>query len=286
MKENVKPYILLLPVLIILCSIFVTGLVIGLAQSLGYFPVIGLKDITFKYYIDVFSDSEFLSSLKFSLYISIVSSFIAVILGVLLSYLILQSKNRNYITKILYKLPIIIPHSIAALLIYNLLSNSGIISRFAFKIGLIQNISDFPSLVFDKNGIGIITSYIWKEVPFIAMVVYTVLSNISDRLSEAALNLGANKRQVFFNVLLPLSMPSILSSFLIVFAFSFGAFEVPYLLGATSTKTLAVKAYLEYTSLDLCNRPYTMVINMILTFISLIFVILYSKLFNGVSKYK
>jgi len=81
-------------------------------------------------------------------------------------------------------------------------------------------------------------------------------------------------------------MPLVASSFIIIFAFSFGAFEVPYLLGPTSPKTLPVKAYIEYTNPDLTHRPYTMVINMILTFYSLILVWLYSKTFKLISKYK
>lgn len=88
------------------------------------------------------------------------------------------------------------------------------------------------------------------------------------------------------NVIFPLIMPLVASSFIIIFAFSFGAFEVPYLLGPTSPKILPVKAYIEYTNPDLTHRPYTMVINMILTFYSLILVWLYSKTFKLISKYK
>lgn len=285
MKHKLKPYILLIPVIIIIIGIFLSGLVIAFTQSMGYFPLIGLKNITFKYYVEVLTDKGFLESLKFSLYISFFSSVIATILGVLLSYSILKSKSKKGIETVLYKIPVIVPHTVAALLIYNLLSQSGILSRVLFNLGMIDELN-FPSLIFDKNGIGIIITYIWKEVPFIAMVVYTVLSNINNKLSEVALNLGANNRQVFFHVLLPLIMPSILSTFIIIFAFSFGAFEVPFLLGPTTPKTLPVKAYIEYTNPNLINRPYSMVINMILTFFSIFMIWIYNKTFRYIAKYK
>ena len=51
----------------------------------------------------------------------------------------------------------------------------------------------------------------------------------------------------------------------IIFAFSFGAYEVPFLLGPTTPNALPVKAYIEYSSPELFNRPYAMVINCILT---------------------
>ncbi len=79
------------------------------------------------------------------------------------------------------------------------------------------------------------------------------------------------EHKLFFNVIFPILMPSILSSFIIIFAFSFGAFEVPYLLGPTTPKSLPVKAYIEYSNPDLTNRPYAMVINTILIVISTFF---------------
>lgn len=271
--------------MIIIVGIFVSGLVMGFVQSLGHFKVVGLYDFTFKYYKEVLTDSGFLESLKFTFYISLTSSVIAVVFGVLLAYSIFLSKHKYGIEEILYKLPIIVPHTVAVLLTFNIFSQSGIISRLLNYFGVISDQSSFPSLLFDRNGIGIILTYLWKEIPFIAMVVYAVLSNISNKLSDVALNLGANKRQVFRYVLLPLIMPSILSTFIIIFAFSFGAFEVPFLLGSTTPKTLPVKAYVEYTNPDLTNRPYTMVINMILTFFSLIMIWLYSKTFKIIKKY-
>lgn len=269
----------------IILGIFTSGLIMGFAQSLGHFPAIGLRGLTLNYYKEVLLAKDFLSSLRFSLYISIVSSVFSVVLGVLLAYSIMQSKHKKGIEEALYKLPIIVPHTVAVLLVYNILAQSGILPRLLYAIGLISDQSQFPTLLFDRRGTGIIISYLWKEIPFIAMVVYTILGSINEKLSQVALNLGANKRQVFFHVLLPLIMPSIISSFIIVFAFSFGAFEVPYLLGPTTPKALPVKAFIEYNSPDLANRPYAMVINVVLTFLSIFLIWLYSKTFKLISKY-
>jgi len=80
---------------------------------------------------------------------------------------------------------------------------------------------------------------------------------------------------VFFQIILPLSMPSIISASTIVFAFAFGAFEIPYLLGATYPKTLSVWAYYNYISPDLINRPVAMVISIVLTLICIVLVVIY-----------
>ncbi len=269
-----------MPVLLILLGILTCGIAFALSQSIGYFPIIGLREITLKYYIEIIRDREFIISLKFSLYTSLISSIMAVILGVLLSYLILESKHKERIEKYIFKIPIIVPHIVIALLMTNILSQSGIIGRILYYLGIIENQTEFISLIYDKNGFGIIITYLWKEIPFVGMVVYSIFQNISDTICNAALNLGANKRQVFWHILLPISMPSILSIFIIIFSFSFGAFEVPYLLGPTSPKTLPVKAYIEYTNPDLNNRPFAMAINMILISVSIILVLIYEKIFN------
>lgn len=263
-----------------LLGIFLSGISIGLLQSLGYFPAVGLRQMTLKYYKEILADPGFLASLRFSLYTAFISSVLAVIMGVLLAYSILQSKQKKGIEELVYKLPIIVPHTVAVILVYNIFSQSGLLSRFLFHLGFINEPTQFASVLFNRNGFGIIFAYLWKEIPFVAMIVYTVLGNMNDKLSETALNLGASQKQVFWHVQLPLIMPSIVSAFIIIFAFSFGAFEVPFLLGPTYPQALPVKAYIEYTQPDLLNRPYAMAINMVLIFMVIVFIGICHKIFR------
>ncbi|PAB58590.1 spermidine/putrescine ABC transporter permease [Anaeromicrobium sediminis] len=286
MNRKMKIFFMLLPTLLIIGGIFFIGILKGFFISLGYFPEVGLEKFTLYYYKEVIKDKAFIDSLKFSLYTSFWSASIGVLVGVLLAYLLLEKKNKESIDYWLYKIPVIIPHTIGALIIYNIFSQTGILSRILNYLNLIDDYNDFFQLVYDTHGIGIILTYIWKEIPFVVLVVYTVLKGINTKLSEAALNLGASKRQVFFHILLPLAGPSIMGTFIIIFAFSFGSFEVPFLLGPTNPRALPVKAYIEYTNPDLRHRPYSMVINMVLSAISFIFIIMYVKVFKKISKYE
>lgn len=285
LKEKLKPYLLLSPILFVLITIFVSGIVMGAIQSLGYFKAVGLTEFTLKYYKEVLTSRGFLSSLRFSLYTSLASSIIAIVCGVLLSYAILQIKAKKEIVESLYRVPIIVPHIVSVLLIYNILSQSGIIPRILYEAGLITDQSQFPSILYEKNGIGVIIAYLWKEIPFVALTTYTILSKVSNKLSDVAGNLGANKRQIFFYILLPLIMHSVFSSFIIIFAFSFGAYEVPLLLGPTQPKALPVQAFIQYSNPVLQNRPYAMVYNVLITLIALILTGLYYKTFEKIYKY-
>ena len=276
-KFKFAPYLLNLP-LALLSLIFIVGIVNGLLQSFGLIPALGLYEFTFKYYYEVFSRSDLLGSIGLSLYISLASSLLAAIFGVLLSLLLVMTGKAKGKTLNLVKIPIIIPHIVVAFFVITIFSQNGLLARIMYSLGLISAQADFPALLYTDNAFGIILAYLWKEIPFVAFFVITIMANISSTLGEAAKNLGASQWQTFWHVTLPLCMPSIKNAFLIIFAFSLGAYELPYLLGATMPKALPVQAFIEYTHPDLLHRPYAMALNGIMFFISLIIVVLYYRL--------
>lgn len=281
MESKFKPYLLLFPVSIVLISIMGIGIINCISQSLGYFPQIGLNNFTLDYYMEVLRDRNFLKSLIFSLKTSFISSSICIVVGVFLAYVLSKDKHSKWRISLI-NLPIIIPHIIVVIIIFMIFSQTGILSRVLYNLGIINNSSDFIQLVSDKNGIGIILVYLWKGIPFVAMTTYNILKNISNSLENVAINLGANKFQVFRYIILPLAMPSIISSFLILFAFSFGSYEVPFLIGPSTPKALSVQAYITYSSSDLMQRPIAMSINTILSVISIIILIVYNKIFEKI----
>lgn len=283
--SKIKPYLLIAPAALLLLFIMGVGICTCILQSLGYFPLIGLDNITFGYYKEILSNQQFINSLMLSLKTSIISSIIATIIGILLAYLMTKSRVSK-LRCFLLNLPIIVPHIIVVMLAFAVFSKTGIIARILYNLNLINDSREFVSLVNDKAGIGIIIVYIYKGMPFIAITVYNILKSLDVRLEDVALNLGANKFQVLKLVIMPQIMPTILSSFIVIFAFSFGSFEVPYLIGATNPKALPVNAYINYINIDLAQRPLSMAMNSILTGISFILLILYNLIFTKLKKNK
>lgn len=285
MNKNLKPYVLIAPVAILVGIIMFVGILNCVIQSLGYFPQVGMDTITLGYYKEILGDKSFLKSLIFSIKTSLFSALISVIIGIIIAYLLCQekySKLRYYILN----LPVIVPHTIVVILMIFIFSQTGILSRVLCSVGIINDSSKFVNLVFDKNGIGVILVYLWKGIPYVILTIYNILKNVSDKLEVVALNLGASKLQSFRYVVLPLAMPSIISSFIILFAFAFGSYEVPFLIGPSTPKALPVYAYVNYISSDLTKRSLAMVINVILSLVSFLLLIIYNKLFNKIYKYK
>ena len=283
MNTKLTPYLLLVPQLL-LGAIFIIGLGTGIIQSLGVIPAFGLTKPTLNYYIEVLTRPDTLQSLKYSLYISFVSALFATTIGTFLcAVLIWKNRTKGGIMRIV-QVPIIVPHVVVALFVVNILSQNGILARVCAQLGIIAEQQQFPMFVYDQNGIGVILAYLWKEIPFIVYFVLALMANINGSLGEAAVNLGANRFQAFMKVTLPLCMNTILSGFLIVFVFALGAYELPYILGATKPKALPILAYIEYTKPDLLARPYAMAINGIIVVISLISAVIYYILIRRSTK--
>lgn len=283
MKRKLTPYLLLVPQLII-GAVFIIGLGTGIIQSLGVIPAFGLTEPTLDYYKEVLTRPDTLQSLQYSLYIAFVSALFATIIGIVFcAILVWKNMTKGGIMRVI-QIPIIVPHVVVALFVVNILSQNGILARVCAQLGWISDQQQFPMLLYSENGIGVILAYLWKEIPFIVYFVIALMANINDSLGEAAINLGASKIQAFLKVTLPLCMNTILSGFLIVFVFALGAYELPFILGATKPKALPILAYIEYSKPDLLARPYAMAINGIIIIISLLSAVVYYILIRRSSK--
>lgn len=268
------PYLLVLPAAC-LAAVFIYGLANGVLQGFGIMPYLGLKTLTLEYYRNAFTRSDLLSSILFSLYIALVSSVLATVGGVFLSAIITRLRVGRTGRLIGIQVPVTTAHMIVALTVFALLGGSGLVSRVLFALGILGAPSDFPSIAGSVQGWGILVVYLWKEIPFIAFCTVTIMGGIGERYAEAASSLGASPLRAFFSVTLPLSASAIAKAFLIVFAFAFGAYEVPYLLGATLPRALPVLAYLQYTQPDLMSRADAMALNGVMTGITLALAVVY-----------
>ena len=264
--------------------IFVGGLVQAVVQSLGYLPAFGMDELTLGHYRHVLTDFRFLSSLQYTFYIALTSSILSVILGVFVAFLVYKSRRGDKLSFSLYRVPIIIPHIVVIIMVFHIYFQTGIVSRFAYNLGLIESAHDFPLLIFDRTGAGIMLVYLYKQIPFVALMVFTISRNLDRKYFQVAENLGASPFQIMTRITFPLLAPTVLSAFLITFAFGFGAFEVPYLLGSPARHTLPVLAFIDYRSPVLADRPAAMAINVIISALSLFMIWLYARVLSTLTK--
>ena len=272
---KLTPWLLLLPFLAVTALVVVSVWNI-LVQSLGLIPAFGLTEPTIEYYRQVLTSGSFLSALGVSLKIAFFSAVLATVLGVLVCAGLVGCRGTGIVHVV--RLPILVPHTVVALFVITICSQTGLIARAGAALGLIEESTQFPQLLFTDSFAGVILAYLWKEIPFVAYFVLALMSSVSTTLGEAAENLGASPLKSFFQITLPLTMPAITKAFLIIFIFAFGGYELPLILGATVPKALPVQAYLSYMDPNLLNRPYAMAMNGVILILSMVMAVLYGLL--------
>ena len=283
MKQKTTIFLLLLPFLLITGIVLVSVWNVAI-QSLGYIPAFGLTTPTLDYYMQVFSRTDFLRAVWVSMKIAIWSTVFSVAFGVLIAMAMIKCRQTGGGMLYAVRLPILVPHAVVAVFVIQILSQTGLAARFAHFIGLLDDYSNFPQMLFTPSYLGTILAYLWKEIPFVAYFVLAFMSGISETLGEAAENLGASSMRSFWEVTFPLSIPVISKAGLIIFIFAFGGYELPMLLGSTLPKALSVQTYMVYMSPDLLQRPLSMAMNGVVLLLSAGLALVYSLLVHRLNR--
>lgn len=172
-------------------------------------------------------------------------------------------------------LPLAVPHVAGALAILLLLAQSGLLSRLAFAIGWTSQPADFPPLVYDRPGIGLILAFAWKELPFLALTALAVRDTRSSLLEEVARTLGADRRATWRRVTLPLLWRGMAPSIIAVFAYLLGQYEMAVLLGPSDPLPLPVLTFERSMDSDLSRRGEAHALALIALALTLVLVIMH-----------
>lgn len=268
----------LVPALGLVAVLFGASVVYGVGQSLGYLPFLGQARLSLAAYRNVLTGPdyapEFWSGLLFSLWVSgaatVLSALCALVIVMLWGGRLRRTGRTRTLGLLGLNTNLAFPHLVWAIGLSLLLAQSGLLARLAAALGLIDAPAEFPVLVRDLYGLGIILNYVTKETPFLVLVALSVLAAQPEAYDLVAENLGASRWQRLRYVTLPLVLPGLLSGALLVFAFVFGAYEVPALLGVRYPQMLSVLALEFFLNADLRSRAEGMAISVLMALIVLI----------------
>lgn len=128
----------------------------------------------------------------------------------------------------------------------NLLDDGGILYTICRNLGL-------PTFSVVGTNAAIIMGMIYNFLPFMVLPLYNVLTKIDENVLNAARDLGANSFQVFYKVMLPLSLPGIISGITMVFVPSLTTFVISDLLGARKIMLIGNIIEQEFSTADNWN---------------------------------
>jgi putative spermidine/putrescine transport system permease protein len=223
----------------------------------------------FHYYLELWRNDTFLSALRVSVWVAFISTTMAIIIGLFLTRAMFRLFKRDD-WKFIAWFPMLIPHFVAAYICFLLFAPSGWFSSILFQIGWLETMSQFPVLVNDPMYLGVILTYVWKEIPFVVLMLLPVYQEMDLRYEDVSKTLGGNRWTVFKTVELPWIWPISLEVFLILFVFVLGAFEVPALLGVTFPKMIPVLAYDWFYQAGWVNRPLAQAMMVILSLVAIV----------------
>lgn len=164
-----------------------------------------------------------------SIWLSIFATLICLLIGYPVAYFIAHCKpTLQRLLQMLIMLPMCISFLLRTLAWVALLEDTGIINNFLTSIGL----SALPLI---RNNGAVILGMVYNYLPYMILPLYTVIMKIDHRLVEAAEDLGCNSRRVFTKVILPLSVPGIVSGITMVFVPAVSTFYISQKLGSPGT---------------------------------------------------
>ena len=197
---------------------------------------------SFKNFTDVmtYSNGYYLKALSNSLWMGVATA----ILGTFIAYIFAYSLTRANIRgrkffNLIATIPIISPPFIGALAVIMLFGRNGFVSSTLLGMQ--------DANVYGPKGL--LFAQVLTFFPVAYITLRGVLESISPTLEDAAMDLGGNRFTIFRKVTLPLSIPGIASSMLVLFVESLADFGNPLVLAGAQFPILSVQAYLEITGM-------------------------------------
>lgn len=215
------------------------------------------------------NNSIYIKIFKESFYVAGICTAICLLLGYPFAYLIARMENSY---KNLLILLVIIPFWTSSLIrcysMITILKPKGLINSILLWLGII----DKPlSLLFTDTSVMI--GLVYNLLPFMILPLLTNIERLDHRLIDAARDLGANRLTTFRKIILPLTLPGILSGCILVFLPAMTIFYIPDLLGGS--KSILLGNLIQNQFLIAENWPLGSAISIVFTLLLAILLLIY-----------
>ncbi|WP_302926263.1 ABC transporter permease [Holdemania filiformis] len=195
--------------------------------------------VTLSRYIAFFQDPYYIKIFIRTLRIALVCTLVCMILGIPTAYFISRvSKKWRGILMSVALFPMLTNSVIRAFAWINILGKNGIVNQILSALHLV----DQPlSMLYTEFSVLVGTIYLF--LPLMIITLVGVMENIDNDMMEAAESLGASRLLSFFKVILPMSIPGIITGAVLVFTGAMTAYTTPQLLGGPKNMLLSTLIY-------------------------------------------
>lgn len=251
--------LLMIPVIYVLVVSFMTR---------GTYGNIVMKP-TLQNYSMIFSGT-YLKIVLNSLKIALAGTFLCILIAYPVAYYMAKHTRRAAGLILLIMLPFCTSSLVRNYSWVVLLNTSGIVNSFLMKIGLITE-----PIQFLYNDTMVMVGLIYAFMPFAVLPIYSSIEKIDWSLLEAAKDLGAKPRQVFWKVTLPMTSSGIFAAVIQVFIPSLGIYFISDLLGGGNS--MMIGNLIRNQFLQSNNWPFGAALSIVLILITLGILFIYTK---------
>jgi putative spermidine/putrescine transport system permease protein len=178
------------------------------------------------------------TDLLFTLAIVLASTILIGLVAIAIAgYLTLGENPRAVaILRWLYRWPLFIPFVVAGQVMRTFLAKNGMLNHVLIGTGLIEPLSAQSLL----DWRGIVVAFVWKQAPFVTLLLAGAMASIETQHIEAARNLGARRLQVLIDIILPQVRGTLLVGLVLSFVTMLSVLSVPLMINPNSPTMITV----------------------------------------------
>lgn len=229
-KRNLTLFILLLPGLLWILMLIVIPQFSMFIDSFKFRPIYHKKGFTLENYAYFFTNLLYIKIFLKTLGVAILITFVSFLVCFPIAFYIAKVANPDMARKIF--ILVIIPFWVSELIRtfswMIILGDHGVINRFLMMLHLRTE-----PITLLYNNFSVTVGLVYNYLLFMILPIYSTLEGMDNSLMEAAQDLGANRFNVMRRIVIPYSLPGIMSGSIMVFMLSVGTYIAPTLLGGT-----------------------------------------------------
>lgn len=280
-KQLVISILLLFPVLIILFCFFLLPLLQLISLS-TYTEQPSIQNLhppqSLENYAKILVDSFYLQMTVNSILVGFLTTFSTLIISYPIAFYITRISGwERTLISVACLFPIFVNVIVGILGWYILLLPHGVIQQILSSFGLIdgslQWLRTFPALV------AVLT---YEHIPIAVFILVSNLQSIPEDKINAARILGANVWRIFFTLILPLTVPGLVASSILIFALSASSYLTPILISAQRIKVLPLAIFSYGT--ELLNWPVAAVLALVLMVVVVTICYIFARAMNIFSR--
>ena len=227
MDRKRQAFLLALPASLVLLVFFIVPMVYILVKT--------IVENGFADFVEFFTDPFYLDILWTTIRVSLISTFVSLVLGYPTAYFMARTKSRmKKVMIIIILFPFLVSAVVRSYGWMVLLGTKGLVNQLLTGLGLIEK-----PLKMLNTEFAVIVGMIHLLIPYMVLALLGVLQSIDPNVEYAAYSLGANPLQTFAKVVYPLSTPGIISGCVLVFTMSMTSYVTPKLLGGSKFRMMA-----------------------------------------------